>query len=193
LELRFTVQPPAGAFPVNFTVPVELPPPVTMMGDSPMEESAGGVTVRFAESETVPAVALTLATEVVATGVAGTLNVTEVAPAGTVAIAGGRTKLLLEARLTAKPPVGATAVSVTFPVTLLPPRIVVGLRVKLLRVCACARAGVSDRANAAAKRRVKRENIEDSFSIRIPPLYKPTPKKLPNYSQKSGLENYFQK
>ncbi len=38
LELKLMTQPPAGALPVNFNLPKELPPPVTVVGVSAKEE-----------------------------------------------------------------------------------------------------------------------------------------------------------
>jgi hypothetical protein len=45
---RLTVAPPAGAFPVSMTVPVEGVPPVTLVGLSDTADSASGATVRVA-------------------------------------------------------------------------------------------------------------------------------------------------
>ena len=46
---RATTAPPGGALPVSVTVPVELVPPETLVGDSDREEMAAGLTVRLAD------------------------------------------------------------------------------------------------------------------------------------------------
>ena len=43
-----TIDPPVGAAALSVTVPVELLPPVTLVGLSVTEETAGGFTVRVA-------------------------------------------------------------------------------------------------------------------------------------------------
>ena len=45
---RVTTTPPAGALPVNVTVPVEGLPPATLAGATATLERAGGVTVSVA-------------------------------------------------------------------------------------------------------------------------------------------------
>ncbi len=51
LLAMFTVVPPAGAAPVRVMVAVEVLPPTTAVGLSPIELSAGGFTVRTAVRE----------------------------------------------------------------------------------------------------------------------------------------------
>src|SRR5262245_7391973 len=70
-------------------------------------------------------------------------NVAAVAPAGTVTVAATvTTAVLARASATAAPPVGAGPVSVTVPVALLPPRRLVGERVRVSSVAACTPNGV---------------------------------------------------
>lgn len=53
-----TADPPVGATPVSFTVPVEEAPPNTDVGFRESDEIAGGLTVKVALFETVPTVAV---------------------------------------------------------------------------------------------------------------------------------------
>ena len=46
LELSVTAMPPVGAAPLSVTVPVELVPPRTDVGETVTELSVGGLTVR---------------------------------------------------------------------------------------------------------------------------------------------------
>jgi len=48
LELKVTAMPPVGAAPLSVTVPVELVPPRTDVGETVTELSVGGLTVRVA-------------------------------------------------------------------------------------------------------------------------------------------------
>jgi hypothetical protein len=64
-----------------------------------------------------------------ATALVVTVNVPVVAPAKTVTVAGTTADVLLLERLTTAPPVGAAALSVTVPVELAPPTILVGTSV----------------------------------------------------------------
>ena len=69
-----------------------------------------------------------------ATGVVVTVNVTEVAPAATVTIAGTcAAAVLLLVSTTTAPPVGAAWVNVTVPADEVPPTTEVGFRVTVLR------------------------------------------------------------
>ena len=65
----------------------------------------------------------------VATGVVVIENPTDVAPAGTVTVAGTPAEVELLDRLTATPPVGAAALRVTVPSAVYPPTIAVGFAV----------------------------------------------------------------
>jgi hypothetical protein len=103
---------------------------------------AGAFTVSVAVRFTPPALAV-MVTEVDAdTEVVATLNVALVAPARTVTEAGTVAEALLEERVTAVPPAGAAAVSVTVPVEDEPPVTEAGLTERL--ESAAATAGVHD-------------------------------------------------
>src|SRR2546428_758731 len=85
-----TCAPPAGAGPSSVAVPVELLPPVTVVGFTPSEErrTGCGFTVRVAVRVT-PLYKAEMVTGVDAvTALVVTVNVTLVAPTGTVTLAG---------------------------------------------------------------------------------------------------------
>ena len=133
---RVTTEPPAGAGPFNFAVPVDELPPMSEVGlrvmPLPLAAKVGANTVRLAVlvGPYVPEIV----TEVLAaTGVVVTWNVAVVAPAATVTVAGtcATAVLLLESATTA-PPVGAAWSRVTVPVEEAPPVSEVGLSVTLL-------------------------------------------------------------
>jgi hypothetical protein len=128
-EDSVTTTPPAGAGPVSVTVPVELLPPTTLAGATLAAERAGGVTVRTAVFVT-PAETPVIVTDVeAATARDVTVNVAVVAPAATVTAAGTVAAAVFEEeRVTATPPAGAAAVSVTVPVEGAPPTTLVGAR-----------------------------------------------------------------
>jgi hypothetical protein len=131
-----TTEPPAGAGPVNFTVPVDAVPPTTVLGLTvrplPWPVRVGGVTVRLAVLPT-PYVPVIVTVVLPATGVVVTVKVAVVAPAPTVTLAGtcAAVVLLLERETTA-PPAGAAAANVTVPVEEVPPRTEVGFSVTVL-------------------------------------------------------------
>jgi hypothetical protein len=80
-----TVEPPVGAGLPRVAVPVELEPPLRLVGLRVMEESAGDVTVRMAEA--MPP-AVMVAVVLALTGVVVTVKVAVDAPAATVTLAG---------------------------------------------------------------------------------------------------------
>ncbi len=121
-----TVAPPAGAGPLRVKVPVAVAPPFIVDGEIASEISETGVTVRFADFVTPPKVAEIVTVRFAAWFVVAMLNVAVVAPAGTVTVA-GTVAPAVDASVTTTPPVGATLASVTVPVTVFPPAIVVGL------------------------------------------------------------------
>ena len=128
MSCRLTTAPPEGAAPVKVTVPVELLPPVTLVGLIVRELTAGGFTVRVAEALLPWYVAEMVATACAVTATVVALKVALVAPAATVMLEGTVTAVLLLCRLTTVPPEGAAADRVTVPVDGLPPVTFAGLR-----------------------------------------------------------------
>ena len=126
LLLKVTTAPTVGAAPLRVTVPVELLPPTTEVGDRVTEDKDAAVTVSVA-FVLVPRVAVTTEVVVEATPNVVTVKVADVLPADTVTLAGTlAAAVLLLVRLTETPPVGAAAFSRTVPVELLPPTTLVG-------------------------------------------------------------------
>ncbi len=121
-----TVAFPGGAAPFKVTVPVELLPPITLVGVLVRELKAAGLTVSVAVFVT-PKVALMTAVDCDATPRVVTVNVAEVLPAATVTDTGTVAAAVLPlCSVNTLPPVGAAAVSCTVPVELLPPTTAVG-------------------------------------------------------------------
>lgn len=122
LDASVTTVPPAGAGPFKVIVPVLEAPPFTDVGFSTNVIGAHvGVTWRTAFCETalyVP-VMFTLATAVTLTVVIA--NVADVAPAGTVTLAGTAAETLELVSVTTTPPAGAAPLRITVPVTPAPP------------------------------------------------------------------------
>jgi hypothetical protein len=88
---------------------------------------------------------------VLVTAVVVIVKVAEVAPAGTVTVAGTVAAELLDERFTTEPPVGAAFESVTVPVVLLPPTITFGLIERPERIVGCrARVAESERPGTDA-------------------------------------------
>jgi hypothetical protein len=127
-----TTAPPEGAAALRTTVPVELLPPVTVVGLRVSEErlTAGAeVMVRKACWTLDPSVAVIAAVKVPVTGVVVTVNEALVLPAATVTLLGTLAELLLlESDITA-PPEGAAPFSVTVPWEDEPPVTLVGFTV----------------------------------------------------------------
>jgi hypothetical protein len=130
LELSETTNPLAGAMPVSVTVPVELFPPATLVGDRLTERTAGGVMVRFAE-KVAPNVPEMDAVVEDATAEVEIGKVALVVPRGTVTEEGTTAAALLLCRETTIPEGGAGELSVAVPTAELPPIREVGLRVIL--------------------------------------------------------------
>ena len=130
LEVRFTADPPVGAAAPRVTVPVEDAPPATMLGETVRLERSAGLIVSAALRLVPDSVAVMVAVETAVTADVVMLNVAVVAPAGTVTLAGTVAEVLLEARFTTAPPVGAAVPRVTVPVDGEPPTTLVGDRVK---------------------------------------------------------------
>jgi hypothetical protein len=124
--LNVTTAPAVGAAPLRVTVPVELLPPTTEVGDRVTEDKDAAVTVSAA-FVLVPRVAVMTEVVVEATPNVVTVKVADVLPANTITLAGTLAAVvLLLVRLTETPPVGAAAFSCTVPVELLPPTRLVG-------------------------------------------------------------------
>lgn len=130
---RLTFAPPEGAAPVNVTVPVELLPPLTLVGFSVSDESAtpplAGVIASEACCELLPSVAVITAVVVLVTDVVVTVKFADVEPDETVTLLGTLADELLLLKLTTEPPEGAGELNVTVPVELFPPTTLVGFNV----------------------------------------------------------------
>jgi len=128
LLLNVTTAPAVGAAPLRVTVPVELLPPTTEVGDRVTEDKDAAVTVSVA-FVLIPRVAVTTEVVVEATPNVVTVKVADVLPADTVTLAGTlAAAVLLLVRLTETPPTGAAPVRVTVPVEGLPPVTLVGFK-----------------------------------------------------------------
>ena len=121
LEDKLTTSPPLGAGPLSVTVPVDKVPPVTDAGDTDKLVGTGGVTVRVAEDDEDPCMAVIFADTKAATGDVVMVKLAEVAPAATVTLAGKTAKELLDDSPITVPLAGATPLSVTTPVDGFPP------------------------------------------------------------------------
>ena len=105
-----TTEPPEGAAALRVTVPVELFPPLTLVGFRVSEERLPAdppVTVRNACATLDPSVAVIAAVNVPLTGVVVTVNEEVVLPAATVTVLGTVAELLLLESDTVAPPEGA--------------------------------------------------------------------------------------
>jgi len=113
LDVSVTVtEPPVATVPLSVTVAVDEAPPATDAGLSVRELTHGTSIVNANDSVAPFEVTETLALWLVVTGTVLASNVTEVAPAGTVTVAGTVQFTLFEARVKAVPPVGAAVASV---------------------------------------------------------------------------------
>jgi len=144
---RLTTAPPEGAAAVKVTVTCEVPPPVTVVGLSAIDESEAGVpffvTVRLADLEALPTSALIVITVSVVTVDVVTVKLAEVWPAGMLTIGGGFATRLLVDRVAVMPPAGAGLLSSTVPVELVPPGTLVGLRVTPCKIGGAFGSGVT--------------------------------------------------
>lgn len=127
LDAKVTTAPPVGATPLIVTVPVELLPPTTEVGESVTLTRDAGVIVRVAVFGVPDSVAVMVAEVEVDTALVVIVNVAVVAPAATVTEPGTVALELLELRLTVEPPVGAAAYRVMVPVDEVPPCTEAGL------------------------------------------------------------------
>jgi hypothetical protein len=130
VEERLTTAPPVPAGVLKVIVPVAETPPTSSFGlrVSPLIV-VEGLIVRVAVWVT-PNVALILAVWVAATLSVLTVKVAEVVPAAMLTDAGTVAFVLLDARATETPPVGAALLSVTVPVDVAPASTVVGANVR---------------------------------------------------------------
>jgi hypothetical protein len=131
LLLSARVAPAEGAGPFRVTVPVDVPPPITVLGLRIKDARVPGLMVRVAE-RVVLYVADTVTDVALATAVVVTVKVLVVVPAATVILAGSAAAELLSDRVTVIPPEGAAPFRDTVPVEELPPTTLLGLRLKLL-------------------------------------------------------------
>jgi hypothetical protein len=127
-----TGMPPAGAAESRVTVPVELAPPLTLVGLTFRVESVPAAVIVSEAFFVVPLNApLMVAVAVAVTVRVVTGNVAEVWPAATVTEAGTVAFGLLLESATAIPPAGAAPLSFAVPVEEFPPTTDVGLSVTL--------------------------------------------------------------
>jgi len=131
LEETVTASPPAGAALEIVIVPVELTPPIRVLGDSVTVFKVGAVTVSVADFFDMPALAEIVAVAFLATATVLTVKVAVVALAATFALVETVAEELFEAKVTTTPLAGAAAESVIVPFELLPPATLAGDRVIL--------------------------------------------------------------
>jgi len=122
-----TVTPPTGAADDNVTVPVLDVPPGTETGRTVSPVSCGAVTVKVPVAVRAPMVPVIVADVFAETADVSALNVTSVAPAGTVIVAGTVTAVLLLESATCSPVLGAGPESEIVPVDDTPPTTLAGL------------------------------------------------------------------
>jgi len=128
LDERLTVVPLGPACPLNVTVPVDVLPPITDVGERARPDSPAGLTVKGAVSVVPFKVAEIVAVTVLATPLVFTVKVTVVWPLNTVAEFGTVALALFDDSETTVPPVGAGPFRVIVPVDEAPPMTVVGDR-----------------------------------------------------------------
>ena len=141
LEDRLTVAPPFGAATFKVTVPVDVPPHTTEIGDKLRLIGTGGVSVSVPDTLFPDAAALTVTGVVLDTAKVVTLKVPVLSPCANVRVEGTVTKELLLLSETTRPPSGEGPFKVTVPVLPVPPgieggvnAIVVGLGGLIVRV-----------------------------------------------------------
>jgi hypothetical protein len=113
LLIKLTVTPPAGALPLNCTVPVAPWPLVRLLGLKVSCVTTGARIVSVLVFVLPLSEAVSVATICDVTGTVGTPNTTLVAPAGIVTVEGTRALPLLLEICTVIPPVGAGPPRVT--------------------------------------------------------------------------------
>jgi len=130
---RLTVAPPLGAGRLSMTVPFAELPPTIEVGDTLTPAKSGVSTVSAAVKLILPNVAVTVADTFPVTAVVVIVKFPDVAPAGTVTLAGTAALELFEARLTTVPEDGAGPFKVTVPVEDVPPTTEEGFMVNVAR------------------------------------------------------------
>jgi len=126
-------------------VPVDVAPPVTVLGFSDTDETVGAVMAKAALAEVAFTDAVMFAVAFAATGVVETVNVPVVAPPAIVAVPPTVADVLSEANVIVRPAAGAAELIVIVPVDDVPPTTVAGLSVKPVTVGAViARAAFCD-------------------------------------------------
>jgi hypothetical protein len=132
LDARLTVTDPPVGEPLSVTVPIDDAPPATDVGLRVTEEGVGTMTLRVTELVLAPTVAVIVTVVFADWNVLFTGNENVVCPAGifteeaTVA-----TDVFEEDRSTTSPPVGAAFASVTVPLAVWPPNMVVPVNVSV--------------------------------------------------------------
>lgn len=134
LEAKVTEKPPEGAAPLIVTVPVEVFPPTTDVGESANPVSTGGLIVSDAVRLVVPKDAEIVALVALVTPEVDTVKVVDVAPEGTVTLDGRVALEVLDDRLTATPLGPAGPFRVTVPVEEAPPVTEVGDKLRPVSV-----------------------------------------------------------
>jgi len=120
-DTRVTFKPPEGAFELSSTVPVSWLPPWTLLALSVSLTSLGGSTLRVAEAELVPSVALITGEAAVPTGDVDTMKVADFIPLSIVTVAGTLATASDEERVTTTPLLPAFVARSTVAVAVPPP------------------------------------------------------------------------
>lgn len=126
---RLTVNPACGAGLFRVTVPVDVPPPRTDVGETTTLVGFGAKRVRAPDLDAPFKVAEMLAVVSATTLTVETVKVADLAPAAMDTEAGTVALDLSEARVTVRPLAGAALLRLTVPVDVPPPRREDGLRV----------------------------------------------------------------
>lgn len=121
LLVSATASPPTGATDDSVTVPVVVPPPVTVVGLRLNPVSAGGLIVRVAPMDVVARFAVIFANCLVGTAFVEILKVADFAPPAMATVPGRVASLELLASLIDNPLAGAIDVISTVPVAEAPP------------------------------------------------------------------------
>jgi hypothetical protein len=134
LLLSVTMDPPIGAGLFKATSPVELAPPIKLVGLRLNMLRAGGFKVNVAVIVAPPQLAVIVTDTLAVTAHVVIVKVAAFVPAATVTDAGTVAAVLLLLSKTVDPSRGARPLSVTVPAELLAPVTLVGLRLNVLSV-----------------------------------------------------------